>query len=114
MAYKKKFKKQAPALTEARRKTEKPSQHRATKKKKPSNVRWMVPVMLAITFVAFIPVLRAGFVSWDDGEYVLQNTFLKNSDLKSLLTTAMQGNVHPLTMFSLFINYLVSGENAWS
>ena len=84
MAYKKKFKRQAPAVTEAMGKAEKPSQHRATKQKKPSNVRWMVPVMLAITFVAFIPVLRAGFVSWDDGEYVLQNSALKNGDLKTL------------------------------
>jgi tetratricopeptide (TPR) repeat protein len=67
-----------------------------------------------ITFIAFIPVLRAGFVSWDDGEYVLQNAALKNGDLKTVLTTPMQGNLHPLTMFTLFVNYLISGENAWS
>src|SRR5262249_45724899 len=47
-------------------------------------------------------------------EYVLQNTALKSADLKTVLTTSMQGNVHPLTMLTLFINYLISGENAWS
>ena len=115
MANKKKFRKQVQtAIQEKRRPDKKPPQRRVSKPKTTADVRWMIPVILAITFVAFIPVLRAGFVSWDDGEYVLQNTALKNGDLKTVLATPMQGNFHPLTMFTLFINYLISGEDAWS
>ena len=115
MANKKKFRNQINVNTGVKKKPEKPvGQPRAPKQKKITNARWMVALILVITFLAYIPVLHAGFVSWDDGEYVLQNTFLKNSDLKSLLTTPMQGNIHPLTMFTLFINYLISRDNAWS
>ena len=86
----------------------------ALKQRKLDNLRWMVPVILAVTFVAFIPVLGAGFINWDDGPYVLWNTAFKNADFKAILATPIQGNFHPLTMLSLYINYLVSGENAWS
>jgi tetratricopeptide (TPR) repeat protein len=114
MASKKKFRKQEQTVTEKTKRVKQMQAHRVSKTKKTAAASWMIPVILAITFVAFIPVLGAGFVSWDDGEYVLQNTALKNADLKAVLTTPMQGNIHPLTMLSLFINYLISGENAWS
>lgn len=115
MAPKKKFRKPAQTTPDISKKSKRNThQSRASRQKKMENVRWMVPLILVITFLAFIPVLNAGFVSWDDGEYVLENTFMKNSDLKSLLATPMQGNFHPLTMFSLFVNYLISGTNAWS
>src|SRR6266498_884016 len=59
---------------------------------------WMLPVLLIVTFVAFIPVLQAGFVSLDDNEYVTANPFMNASHLKELLTIPLQGNYHPLTM----------------
>jgi len=115
MASKKKFKRQTHPATELKKKPEKQiRQQRSSKQRKLTEVRWMIPVILGITFIAFLPVLQAGFVSWDDGEYVLQNTALKNGDLKTVLTTPMQGNLHPLTMLTLFFNYLISGEQAWS
>jgi len=115
MASKKKFKKQIHPATELKKKPERQvRQQRQSKQRKLTEVRWMVPVILGITFIAFLPVLHAGFVSWDDGEYVLQNTALKNGDLRAVLMTPMQGNFHPLTMFTLFLNYLISGEQAWS
>src|SRR5215813_1873576 len=111
MASKKKIKRHSPGTTEVKKKGERQTTDRPKSRQRRSDeLRWMIPTILAITFVAFIPVLNAGFVSWDDGEYVLQNTALTNADLKTVLTTPMQGNVHPLTMLSLFINYLVSGE----
>jgi len=113
MANKKKFRKQIHAGPDLK-KTQRQAQTRISKQKKTADNRWMVPVILVLTLLAYIPVLNAGFVSWDDGEYVLENTFLKNGDLKSLLITPMQGNIHPLTMFTLFINYLISADNAWS
>ena len=115
MASKKKIKKQSHPASEVKKKGERQTtERRVSKQKRSAELRWMIPAILVITFVAFLPVLSAGFVSWDDGEYVLQNTALKNADLKTVLTTPMQGNVHPLTMLTLFINYLISGEDAWS
>ena len=68
------------------------------------------------TLIAFLPVLRAGFVAWDDGVYVYDNPLVKDfSRLGELLTTPVAGgNHHPLTMFSLALNYQLSGEEAWS
>src|SRR5438876_892916 len=85
-------------------------------KKKDSNIPgWMIPVLLLITFAAFFPSLKAGFVNLDDNEYVVNNPLIKNAgNLKQLLITPVQGNYHPVTMFSLFINYIISGGNAWS
>src|SRR5258705_994465 len=77
--------------------------------------RWILPFILGVTFMAFIPALNAGFVNLDDGDYVTNNPILKNiSDLKLLLTSPVQGNYHPLTMLSLSLNYMISAENAWS
>ena len=72
-------------------------------------------LILFITFIAYLPVLKAGFVNWDDQQYVYENFLITNlSHLKELFTTPVQGNLHPLTMLSLAINYSISGYNAWS
>lgn len=84
-------------------------------KKNEKKYQWVIPSILIITGLAFLPVLSAGFITLDDNEYVTNNPYLKNaSDLKLLLTTPLQGNYHPLTMLSLWVNYLLSGENALS
>src|SRR5436190_23118642 len=84
-------------------------------KKKVVIPSWMIPFILIASFVAFIPALKAGFVNWDDGDYVYDNLLLKDlSNLKALLTTSVQGNHHPLTMLSLYFNYMISGLDAWS
>lgn len=77
--------------------------------------RWIVPFILLTTFLAFIPALKAGFVTWDDGGYVNDNQLIRDlSNLKLILTTPVQGNYHPLTIFSLAINYAISGMEPWS
>ena len=76
---------------------------------------WHLPLILIITFVAYIPALSAGFVNWDDPDYVENNYLIRDlSRLPELFTTPLQGNYHPLTMFSLAVNYALSGDNAWS
>jgi protein O-mannosyl-transferase len=114
MASKKKIKKQSHAGEVKKKDERRARERRESTRKGSAQLRWMLPTIVVITFIAFLPILSAGFVSWDDGEYVLQNAALKNADLKTILTTPIQGNVHPLTMFTLFINYLISGEDAWS
>ena len=86
-----------------------------TKQKTATLPQWVLPFILLVTFFAFIPVFKAGFVNWDDGDYTYDNLLIRNfSNLKILLTTPLQGNHHPLTMLSLAINYQISGEDAWS
>lgn len=85
------------------------------KKENVQSPGWMVPFILIAIFVVYLPALRAGFVNWDDGDYVVDNPLIKDfSHLKELLTTPMQGNHHPLTMLSFALNYAISGLNAWS
>jgi len=72
-------------------------------------------IILAITFIAYIPVLNAGFVNWDDPDYVINNPIIKNiSDLEIIFTKPIQGNYHPLTVLSLALNYFISGLHPWS
>ena len=67
-------------------------------------------IILAVTFIAYIPVLNAGFVNWDDPDYVTNNPMIKNiSDLEIIFTRPIQGNYHPLTVLSLALNYFISG-----
>lgn len=76
---------------------------------------WHLPFILLLTLLAYIPALSAGFVNWDDPDYVINNLLIRNlSGLNELLTTPIQGNHHPLTMLSLAFNYMISGDQAWS
>ena len=76
---------------------------------------WIVPAIIIITLIVFIPVFSAGFVNLDDDDYVRNNFMITDfSHIKLLLTSPVQGNYHPLTMFTLFINYQMSGLNPWS
>jgi len=77
---------------------------------------WHIPLILIITFIIYIPALSAGFVNWDDPDYVGENSYLIRdlSRLPELFTTPVQGNYHPLTMFSLALNFAISGDNEWS
>src|SRR5688572_16593244 len=100
-------------------KKKKIEKHIHTKIVKPKAVpipNWHIPLILIITFIIYIPALSAGFVNWDDPDYVGGNSYLIRdlSRLSELLTTPVQGNYHPLTMFSLALNFAISGENEWS
>jgi len=100
-------------------KKKKIEKHIHTKIVKPKAVpipNWHIPLILIITFIIYIPALSAGFVNWDDPDYVGGNSYLIRdlSRLPELLTTPVQGNHHPLTMFSLALNFAISGEDEWS
>jgi protein O-mannosyl-transferase len=77
--------------------------------------KWALPAILALTFLAYSPAFFAQFVNWDDGDYSFNNILIRNiTDIKGILTTPIQGNYHPLTIFTLAINWIISGNNAWS
>ncbi len=60
-------------------------------------------------FLAYLPSLHNGFVSWDDQAYVYANESLRRLDLWRFLTGNFAGNWHPLTMISLAVDYAVWG-----
>jgi protein O-mannosyl-transferase len=100
-------------------KKKKIEKHIHTKIVKPKAVpipNWHIPLILIITFIIYIPALSAGFVNWDDPDYVGGNSYLIRdlSRLPELFTTPVQGNYHPLTMFSLALNFAISGDKEWS
>ncbi len=77
--------------------------------------KWALPAVLILTFLAYTPAFFAGFVNWDDGDYSYNNIIIRSlTNFKQLFTTPIQGNYHPLTMFTLAINYAISGDHAWS
>lgn len=68
-----------------------------------------------LTCMVYIPNFSADFVNWDDWEYVYENPTIRSFDnWRDLLWKPMQGNHHPITMFSLALNYAISGNDAWS
>ena len=68
---------------------------------------WLAAI-LALTFVVYIPSLDNGFTNWDDTHYVASNPLLTHPTFQSVLTTPLLGNYHPLTMWSLALNYKLS------
>ena len=71
--------------------------------------RWVVPVLVAaITFAAFVPALRAGFVTWDDDRNFLDNPAYRGlgwSQLRWMWSTFHMGHYVPLTWMTLGLDY---------
>ena len=68
---------------------------------------WIIIVTLIFVLIAFLPVFNAGFVNWDDDDYVVKNKAITSlSNMESILTVPVQGNYHPLTMLSLAIGII--------
>jgi hypothetical protein len=69
-----------------------------------------------LVFLVYCPVLRNGFVGWDDDIYVYQNPRLRNLTLPALLGTFSSfhasGNWHPLTELSHAADWAIWGMNA--
>jgi len=68
-----------------------------------------VALLLFITFVAFFPVLSAGFLNWDDQEFVYKNAAVLGFDVGSILTQSVLGLYIPLTTLSFAIEKAIFG-----
>lgn len=75
--------------------------------------RWAPPVLVAAAaLAAFAPALSAGFVSWDDGVYVVDNPLIRGLGLERLgaMLTATRGGLwQPLTWLSFAVDHAVWG-----
>ena len=71
--------------------------------------RWLIPLLVAaVTFAAFLPVLGAGFVNWDDDHNIVNNPHLRGlgrSQLAWMFTASHAGHYQPLTWLSLAVDY---------
>lgn len=76
---------------------------------------WLSALLIAfITFLVYLPALQNGFVNWDDPNYVYVNPNIQSLDyrfLKWSFTNAVASLWHPLTLFSLAIDYALWRHN---
>lgn len=59
--------------------------------------------------ISFFPLFNAGFLDWDDLDYVVNNPSVHSfsfTNLKAYFSTSYLGNYHPLTMLSYLFDYL--------
>ena len=64
--------------------------------------------LIGLTFLAFVPVLDAEFVNWDDDWNIVRNTAFRgfgSENLSWMFTTFHAGHYQPLTWLTLALDY---------
>jgi len=74
------------------------------------NSLYILGLILAFCLV-YYKLIYAGFVSWDDAEYITDNKDVRNLNWNSLLTHFYVGNYHPLTMLNYALDWKLFGQN---
>ena len=78
--------------------------------------RYVALALLIGTFAAYSFVLRAGFINYDDLDYVVNNEHLKGGltggNIAWAFNTGFASNWHPLTWISLMVDYQLYGLHA--
>lgn len=77
------------------------------------NKFWIVLILVIITFITFSPSLKNDFVRYDDHLYITENQLIKDISINNLgkFKEIVVGNFHPVTMFSLALDYHLFGLN---
>lgn len=84
---------------------------------------FILPVLASIFIIIFLcsysfsPGLKNDFVDWDDYKYIHTNPLIKDlsfNGLKQIFVKPVMGNYHPLSIFSLGMNYKYSKLQASS
>ncbi len=75
----------------------------------------LVLFILLVTFLCFLPTLRADFIpSWDDNAYITDNLMIRSislTSLKQMFTSQVGGTYVPLPLLSYAIEYKIWGLN---
>jgi tetratricopeptide (TPR) repeat protein len=83
----------------------------------PGNVYVSCTVLAALVVCAFLPVLRQGFLSYDDGDYVTANTHVQSgltlNGFQWAFSTVAAGNWHPLTWLSHMLDCQLYSLQPW-
>lgn len=76
---------------------------------------WLHVCLLVIAIaLAYSKLFHAGFMTWDDGEYVRHNkdiTGFTGSNIAAWFTKFYIGNYHPLAMLSYAVDYAIGGAD---
>ena len=70
--------------------------------------------VVALAILAFLPALRAGFVTWDDNRNFLDNPAYRGlgwTQLRWMWTTTQMGHYVPLAWMTLGLDYVLWGMN---
>src|SRR5262249_26330021 len=73
-------------------------------------------VVIAATWLAFLPGLEAGFVDWDDEVLLVNNPHYRGlgwTQLRWMFTTMLLGHYVPLTWLSFGLNHVLGGMDPW-
>jgi tetratricopeptide (TPR) repeat protein len=74
-------------------------------------------LVLACTFAVYAPVLRHGFVEWDDPTYVTENEHVRSglnaNGIAWAFTSTGTSNWHPLTWLSHMLDVQLYGVEPW-
>ena len=71
-------------------------------------------VITVVVFLAFFPSLDNAFVNWDDPVYLEGNPTIQSlspANIKMMFTGFVNGNYHPLTMFTFALEHSWAGFN---
>jgi len=77
--------------------------------------KYLLAILIAlVTFLVYLPSLQNGFVSWDDGGYIYENSFIRSFDMQLLKSAFVEfhlSNWHPVTWLSHACDYALWGLN---
>ena len=72
-------------------------------------------ILLSVTFIAYIPTLKNGFIlTWDDSGYVTNNTLIHSLSpvaLKEIFTSTVAASYVPLPILTFAIEYKIGGND---
>ena len=86
----------------------------AAERRVPLWVLAAIPTLLTAFF--YLPMLKNGFVNWDDPGVVEQNLHIRSLSLNSIqwwFSNFYKGFFIPLTWFSLALDYRIGGLDPW-
>ena len=68
--------------------------------------------MSVLVVVVYLKLFSASFISWDDGDVLLNNKDVHSFDFKAFFTNYYVGNYAPIAMISFAIDWLIFKGNA--
>jgi tetratricopeptide (TPR) repeat protein len=72
---------------------------------------WHLAAITICVVIVYLRVFHAGFMAWDDGEYVLHNKDIRGFDhISEWFSHFYVGNYQPLTMASYALDHLIGGQ----
>lgn len=78
-----------------------------------SKANWFYFLIIISVFpLVYFHLFSAGFIAWDDPEYLLNNKDVHQFSVKKFFTEFYIGNYHPLTMLSYALDWKIYGRDA--